>query len=406
MPRWKSKDDGDNDAVLNAVPPPLPPVYDPTVEQEQLKTVAEHRQRLARLKISPALSTSEDPDEPNGDVEDAIKTSEIWVPSPYIPASNSPTARTPTPTFADFRSMLESYDEIPSAAIPQLLHLASRLTEVRVQAARIAEQASWNAKESPPSPEPEIAEVMVAKQDLKRLLDSFAGMPVEEAQRLVEMAERVGDPRVRVAREEEREKQREAFIRRTSTPEPVFEGKEKAPEVVAEIVAAVTDKIDGAVRTVSRAQDMSLRVMVRLLPAKLILEEGLAGGMLPSVQQARRAARYACRALALARELGAAVVLAAVVLAAVESGQDDWSNSPTGEKQEVGEIYSREARMSRALQGRCAFYAALANWIIALSHVENGEDGDDSESRPVSVLQYFELAQQAAEENFLESTLR
>lgn len=268
-------------------------------------------------------------------------------------------ARTPTPTSAEFKSMLESYDEIPKAEVPQLLDLANAVSDQRIEEAKAEmrgedsplprDRGLNDEKEEEMPPTPTTAE-------LRSKLNGYKGLKYDEVRRLVDMADRITATRVRHALEQE--------TGRLYAPLLDLAAEDEGP----------TAKEEAERRRVAlkaRIQGLELRVMQKLLPAKILLQRP--DDKLPPVERAKHAAGYAYEALSFVRTF-----------------PTDWEDGNGKVDTEASEVLDTT---SRALQGRCAYYAAVAEWVMR----QQGAGDED-----VGVLAYFHMALQAREGGYRE----
>lgn len=269
------------------------------------------------------------------------------------------TARTPTPTAADFKEMLETYISDGPDEIDRLVEMAERMSETKIA---VAQREAFEAGK---------AEALASMAESSRAATPGSGL---------------------------RSARTPLISARSSHFEASTEMHPTTPRTPA-LVTGTTDLDAPTPRTpalVTGTADLpattrSLRLHLHLYPARTLLSAFLFhDAELPALEAAREAARHAYLALGQARAGIAAV-------AATEEDYDEGGWSVAGME-------------AMALQGRCAYYVGVAEWVLGEHRrrervlLKGGRnDGDvGSEDDGVPVLEFFQQARMAQEGGFAE----
>lgn len=236
--------------------------------------------------------------------------------------------------------------------------------------------------------------------DFRLMLESYTEIPPDEISRLMDMADRVAQHRIQNAREEEQR----SF--RSAATSPMKESVLLSPAATTPFTrsalnldargillhtptsglvplrAAQSRRVDKM-----RTAGVKLRILQHLLPAKVLLTQTATNNELPSLVQTRAAAGYAYVALSHARSI---------------------SEAGGGEEAD---------RQCIALQGRCAFYVGVSEWILdryrkleqhprsppgRWTRFEEENEAAYANQGQAPVLDYFQIACRAKEGAYVE----
>jgi hypothetical protein len=325
-------------------PPPLPPF-----SNLPLRT----KRRAADPHLEPLNTDLRSSSTPQGlssaptTADSATQTTTFIPTTPYSASSE----KTPTPTTPQLHEMLETYPELPPEEVERLLSMFERVTEHRVEVAKEQERASLRSLQTPLKP--------VARQESyipRSGISNAAAAPFTRSALSANPASA-------------------AILRQGGMVTPIATPGEEGETRPA--LSAAQDQL--------RLKAVKIRIMQRLLPAKIILGRVNMRDAPPPSVNVRKAAGHAYMAFVQARTL--------------------FVDCVGGE--------------GPAIQGWCAYYIGLAEWAL-LKHAERqaarrsprtvgfeeeeeAEEGRE-EGRP-SVLEIFSLAVRAKEGGYEEGKL-
>jgi hypothetical protein len=303
-----------------------------------------HTPRVRSLAIRRRISNPPDPIETSTDA--STTTDDDAVQDLYSNFSPGyPRSKTPTPTEEDFREMLTTYKELHSEEAERLAQMAERITKSRVDAARAEERERTFVY----TPGPEMS---AGPASGNMLASALLSAPAPRSA--------TGGP---------------------LPPSATSMGMSPLPSEMANTPSRVRaqGKPSRSLQEI-RKVGLKIKIYMRLAKVKDLLSSE--EDEMPSYEDTREAASLAYEALTFAQSEDMTA----------ESASDSFG-SPANET-------------AAALQGRCAYYVGIAEYVLAQKRDEGETEGIFlSESNRARLLEYFELALLAKEGGFEEGTL-